>query len=100
MTKRNWQVKEATNSHEFSVPGDTVEGMLSCITDIETQFGEAQVAHIINEDGEAVKVIISSGLKVLKELVDCYVMVVYKGYVKNPKSGRMYKSFEVKYDAA
>lgn len=97
----NWKKYErAMERHnefyEFGNPGDVLEGIIQGFREISTKYGKANVADIYQpEINKSYSVIVSSGLHLDEDLQGMMVKIVFNGYTKNPKSGRLYKQFEV-----
>ena len=94
-----WKKKESRQfapAFIFKDAGDAVEGQLVQITEGETSLGTATFA-LFDDGKEQHSIIITSALSYLvtPEDIGKEMRIVFTGEVKNPKSGRYYKAFDV-----
>jgi len=80
----------------FEKKGDDVVGQIERIQTVITSYGELSIL-LLDVDGVQKSMAISSGLSFhpWDELVGKYVHIIYQGEEKNPKTGRLFKAFDV-----
>ncbi len=101
--KRKKIEKQIQEFVKFELPGDNISGKLLRQRQIDTQYGEAQILDIEvldNDTGELKiqSVPLKSNLMYgysWDEMIGKKVEIEYTGQQKNPKSGRVYKAFDV-----
>lgn len=99
----NWIKKETSfnPSFKFETPNDEFIGTLLAIREGKIKDSNVHFADFATEEGETVSILLPSSLEyqVTHDDIGTLLKIVYTGEVKNPKTGRLYKAFEV-YKAA
>lgn len=76
--------------------GEIVQGIIVGTNSGKTKFGEAIFLELL-VNGEKRSMIITAGLTPFQwdSLYGKEIQIMYKGFEKNPKTGRNYKSYDV-----
>ena len=83
----------------FDEIGTTAAGVLTAITEGETQFGTAEFLQMVTDEGEKISVCISSALALYdwESLMGAYVEIEYTGDEKSKKNkGKTFKTFDLR----
>lgn len=93
----DWKKKEKKSQdfYIFESPGQELVGVVESLREIATKFGVAKVADLIDENEQDISIIVTSGMNIYAEDVGSKVKIVFIGWQKNPKTGNIYKSFDV-----
>lgn len=83
----------------FDEIGTVAAGVLSAITEGETQFGTAEFLQMVTDQGEKISVCISSALALYdwEALMGSYIEIEYTGEEKSKKNkGKTFKTFDLR----
>jgi len=86
----------------FDEIGTVAGGVLSAITEGETQFGTAEFLQMVTDQGEKISVCISSALALYdwEALMGSYIEIEYTGDEKSKKNkGKTFKKFDLRVEA-
>lgn len=82
----------------FENEGDSIEGTLMALRkDVLTKNGLATLADLTTLDGKEVSLFVTAGLtsRLTDQLIGEQVKITFVGNVKNPKTGRTFKGYNV-----
>lgn len=83
----------------FDEIGTVAAGVLSAITEGETQFGTAEFLQMVTDQGEKISVCVSSALALYdwEALMGSYIEIEYTGDEKSKKNkGKTFKTFALR----
>lgn len=80
----------------FETPGDSIEGVLKALRNVNTENGAGIVADMETEEGNK-SFFLSTTLKsrLTPDMVDLQLKITYTGDVTGKKGGRPYKNYEI-----